>query len=222
MGEVALIVIGVTVALWADSWVAERGDRSRELARLAALHDDTSKTLAALTAERGEALAAAEALRKILVYEPPYRSSPELLALLRHGLLYGPQFHPELSVYQDLKSSGELALLTNAELRQALSGMAASLERLRLAQADVIMVQQLNVDSYMMEHIDLRTLLAATAGLEPPGGGNEASYDYISDIAFQNRLLFKLDLVSLLADDMADVEKVLRDVLNYLEFELAK
>ena len=116
--EVALIVVGVTIALWADSWVGERRDLQREHARLTALYADTEETLAAISDLRLEASEAAIALRKIVNLQPPYEPNDTTSDLLRHGLLYGLAFHPEMSVYDDLKNSGELALLTNSALRQ--------------------------------------------------------------------------------------------------------
>ena len=34
--ELAIVVLGVSVALWADNWAAERSDRHKEAARLVA------------------------------------------------------------------------------------------------------------------------------------------------------------------------------------------
>ena len=64
--------------------------------------------------------------------------------MLHYGLLYGSTFYPELNVYDDLKSSGELALLTNPELLRSLATMDSRLELMRIAQADLTAVQQLH------------------------------------------------------------------------------
>jgi hypothetical protein len=38
VAELVIIVTGVTIALWADTWVTGRDDRADETARLFALH----------------------------------------------------------------------------------------------------------------------------------------------------------------------------------------
>ncbi len=64
--EVSVVVLGVTIALWADGWVAERNDRSVEASRLSALQDNVSVTLADLSKARDNAGGAAAALHLLL------------------------------------------------------------------------------------------------------------------------------------------------------------
>ncbi|MEL7372957.1 MAG: hypothetical protein AAGJ36_00710, partial [Pseudomonadota bacterium] len=44
IAELAIIVLGVLIALWADGWVADRQDRKKEAARIAALRDNVVAT----------------------------------------------------------------------------------------------------------------------------------------------------------------------------------
>ena len=220
--EVALIFFGVTIALWADAWVGEQRDLQRENARLTALSADTEETLAALSAAHSQTSSAATALRKILVLQPPYEPYEEIFGLLRHSLLFGLAFHPEMSVYDDLKSSGELALLTNSRLRQALSNMDSGLEQLRLAQADLITVQQLNVDSYMVDHMDLISFYGEMTGIEQTGDLPMSDFEFLDDREFLNRIVLKLDLVTQLEAVLAEAEARVRDVKDLLESQLGK
>ena len=106
IAEFAIVVLGVTIALWADSWGTARGDHAEETARLYALRDNVTQTLAIVRDERDRSTGAVDALRK-LVNQNEFPLD-ELRDLLRYGLLYGPTFSPELNVYDDLKNSGEL------------------------------------------------------------------------------------------------------------------
>ncbi len=204
--ELALIVIGVTIALWADAWMGDRQDSHRENARLRALYTDTEETLVAISAARRDVSDAAVALRNILSLQPPYEPHNETLKLLRHGLLFGLAFHPEMSVYDDLKSSGELALLTNPVLRQTLSSMEAGLEQLRLTQADLTTVQQLNIDSYMVDHMELISFYGELTGLQQTEAGLPADLGFVDDREFRNRVLLKLDLVTQLEAVLQEAE----------------
>jgi len=220
--EVALIVVGITIALWADTWVGERRDSLRETARLTALYADTEKTLAAISEIYEETSDAATALRRILSLRPPYESERHTLNLLRHGLLFGLAFHPEMSVYDDLKNSGELALLTNPDLRQALSSMEAGLEQLQLTQADLTTVQQLNIDSYMVNQMDLISFYGEMTGLKHLNDGPPANFEFIGDRVFRNRALLKLDLVTQLETIIGEAESRVLAVKLGIEAELEK
>lgn len=220
VAELVLIVIGVSIALWADAWVGERRDAEREDARLSALYADTGETLEAISGIRVETSEAAAALRKILSLQPPYEPHSKTLALLRHGLLYGLAFHPEMSVYDDLKNSGELALLTNPDLRQALSSMEAGLEQLRLTQADLTTVQQLNVDSYMVDHMDLVSFYGELTGMEQVNSEAGADFGFVADREFRNRVLLKLDLVTQLEAVLGEAESRVLEVKRRIELEL--
>jgi len=83
--EFAIVVLGVTIALWADGWVAERSDRAEEFARLQALHHNVEGTLAKLRAARDNAAAATDALRELATLKPQDRTNSEAVDLLRHG-----------------------------------------------------------------------------------------------------------------------------------------
>ncbi len=218
--EVALIFLGVTIALWADAWVGEQRDVQRESARLTALYADTEDTLEALSTAHTQASGAATALRKILGLQPPYEPYEEILGLLRHGLLFGLTFHPEMSVYDDLKSSGELALLTNPELRRALSNMDSGLERLRLTQSDLTTVQQLNVDSYMVDHMDLVSFYGELTGLDQASDAPRSDLEFLGDREFLNRVVLKLDLVTQLEAALAETESRVQAVKALIESQL--
>ena len=220
--EVALIVIGITIALWADTWLGERRDAHREAARLTALYADTEKTLAAIAKMHQETSDAANALRNILDLQPPHQYDRQTLDILRHGLLFGSAFYPEMSVYDDLKNSGELALLTNPSLRQALSSMEAALEQLQLTQADLTSVQQLNIDSYMVDHMDLISFYGEMTGLQQANDEPPANLAFIVDKEFQNRVLLKLDLVTQLEMVVGETESRVLAVKRIIEAELEK
>ena len=192
IAELGIIVLGVLIALWADEWVAERADRQVERNRIEALRDNLDATRVRLDEAVEETRAAQEALTLAAYWQDPATLSQRHDVVLL-GLMYGPVFTPEINVYDDLKNSGDLGLLTNAELRQALAHMDAVFEELALLQSDVTMVQQLNVDSFLMQELGLGATMGPYLGLEdlPVDVPNP-------DIDMQrlrNLSLFKLDLV---------------------------
>lgn len=202
--ELTVVVLGVLIALSADGWVASRADLAVESARITALRDNIDQTLATLRAAQVEAHETADALRELASGTSPAR----MPQLLRVGFLFGPTFHPEINVYDDLKNSGELALLRSVPLRRALAGMDATLELVRLQQSDIVTVQQLNYDAFLIRELDLPALLGDYVGLKPVDSSLPAG----ASRELQNLAVFKLDLVLGLIDIYEQAEEALVEV----------
>ena len=212
--ELGIVILGVTVALWADGWAAERRDRSIETARLEALQGDVVRTLDELQQTREFADRVAEALRQLVEFTVSDAPTPAVQSALSVGLLGVPEFQPELGVYDDLRSSGELALFSDASLRQALSRMQSRVDRALSYQADLLTVQQLNVDPYLMRRFELRglmrDLLEDSAGLE----GFEPTV--LGDLEARNLAMFKLDMVTQLQLRLNEAEEALMRVREHV------
>ena len=218
--EFLIVVLGVTVALWADSWVAERANRDKEVARLHGLLDNVSSSLIDLRAERENASGAAEALQRLVRYAAKPVPDNELGDLLQYAFLYGSSFSAELNVYEDLKNSGELALLSNTELRQALAKMDSRLVQVKLAQSDLMAVMHDNFDSYWAKHADMRLVYAGVSGFEGFAQDGEADYRFVLDPEFRNRMMLKLDLVLWITYSLKDAEDALLNVENAISKQL--
>lgn len=195
VAEFIVIVLGVWIALWAEGWAADREDRAVETARLRALSENVEQTLAAVRSEQDDATGAAEALRDLILRAEVTTDAEGVREALAYGLLYVPAFTPELNVYEDLKSSGELGLLTSPKLRQALSAMEAALDNVDGAQRDMSTVQQLNYDRYLLARVDLRPVLGPILGLPNQAPPSYSDVDFILTTEFRNLALFKLDLI---------------------------
>ena len=190
--ELGVIVLGVLIALWADGQVAERADRRIEASRIAALQQNVTATRARLDRALEEARSAEEALTSTARWSDA-SSVAGRESMVTAGLLYGPVFTPELNVYADLKNSGDLALLRSGDLRQALARMDAVLEELALLQSDLVLVQQLNIDPFVIREFDLGSTVGSWVGLDDLAREPAApDFDFRT---FRNLSLFKLDLV---------------------------
>ena len=218
--EFLIVVLGVTVALWADSWVAERAARDKETARLYGLLDNVSSTLIDLRAERENASGAADTLQRLVLYEEKPVPENELGGVLQYAFLYGSAFSAELNVYEDLKSSGELALLSNADLRQALAKMDSRLVQVKLAQSDLMAVMHNNFDSYWAEHADMRLVYGGALGIEGFAQNVEVDYGFVLDPEFRNRMMLKLDLVQWVNQSLKEAEDALVNVENSISEQL--
>ena len=216
--ELAIVVVGVTLALWADDWASERADREEETSRLAALRTNIAETVADVDEHLQEAEQAMENLRAIVTEEPA--SANELRDRIAWGMFYGPVFSPQLNVYDDLKSSGELSLLTDPDLRSALARMDASMGRIELAQSDLTAVQQMHIDSYSVDSTNVRIFYGEELGLHRPDVSGTDQLDFASDPGFKSRMVLKLDLVMQLELRFREAQEVLLDVQNLIDQQL--
>jgi len=211
--ELTVIVIGVLIALWADDLATQRTARKVEALRIEALRTNVDETLSRLDNARNGVKRAEQALRIISSME--LGSAQPADSLFMTGILYGTaDFFPELNVYQDLKSSGELGLLRNTKLRRALATMDASLERVEIYQADLLEVQQLNYDRFAIEELDLAQLMGANLSLEIEDSLTNRSTDALR---IRNLAVFKLNLVMDLIAVYDRAESSLLEVLESMD-----
>lgn len=204
LAELIIIIAGVMIALWADSRVAARASRSTEGARLEALQANVHTTAAELHDYDERLERARHALRVLLASSRPNArpAADTLRAAFVLGFLDVLSLQPQLDVYDDLRSSGELGLLDDPNLRRALSAMQAARQDLASAIDDLATVQQLNFDPYLIRNTDMLLLF--------PDSTNAAASAYpnwlagvLSDREFRNLVVFKLDLIDVL-DRAAD------------------
>lgn len=218
--QLVLIVVGVTLALWADAWVTSRMDREIESARLESLDENVERTLEEVRDQVTGLDRTAGALRRLLAHsDSGTGSSAEALrASVIQGMLDFPSFNAHLNVYEDLKNSGELGLLRDPDLRQALSAMDAGLEWTRESRADLIQYQQLNVDPFLIRHVDLPLLLPELLLAQPTDENASdiqtagAYEELVSLQEFRNLVVFKLDLMEQLARVSSELEDALVQV----------
>jgi hypothetical protein len=220
LAEFVVIVLGVWIALWAEGWTEERNDREVETARLRALSENIDQTLEAVRSEQKEAAGAAQALRELISLSEVSNDPSGIRSALLYGLLFVPAFTPELNVYEDLKSSGELALLTNPRLRQALSSMEATLGDVAGAQQDMATVQQLNFDRYLLTRVDLRPILGPNLDLPDLAPAPSSDFEFTLTIEFRNLALFKLDLIVQTQGALDGAEERLTLVAHLIEEQL--
>lgn len=215
VAELGIIVLGVLIALWADGWVAERADRRTETARIQALRANVVATRARVAAARKDAEYVSKALEQVVYWEDLEALEGEKLGVLMRAYLFGPSFTREMNVYSDLENSGELALLTSADLRQALAVMDAALDAVESAQADLLTIQQLNLDPFVVEH------LAMSPGAGEILGLKGLPVDTVESLPglriFHNLALFKLDLIHQVGLRYAEADAALQAVETLID-----
>lgn len=215
VAELGIIVLGVLIALWADGWVSDRQDRDKETARLEALRDNVVATRERIETSRELADFVVGKLREVAYWEDLENFEEEKLGVLVPAYLAGPEFTPQMNVYDDLQNSGELALLTSDALRQALARMRSELDELQLSHDDLLTVQQLNFDPFAVQYIAISPATGFFLGLENLPVDPQPELPELRII--RNLALFKLDLLTELLEDYDAADEALQDVLSEID-----
>lgn len=215
LAELGIIVLGVLIALWADGWVSDRQDREKETARILALRENivASQALLADSIETADRVMAD--LQSMAYWTDLENFESEKMGEMLKGFLEGPRFTPEMNVYDDLESSGELALLTSDSLRQSLARMRAALLTIEISQQDLLTVQQLNFDRFAVENLAISRVPFEVSGLK----------DLPTDAApplpdlrlIRNLTLFKLDLISQIKKQYENADATFVQVLKEID-----
>ena len=221
--ELGIVVLGVSIALWADGWTTDRREREVESARLVALQRDLIRTLDEVGQTREYRDSVADGLRQLVGFTYVDGEDDAVMEALRTGFFGMPELQPELSVYADLRSSGELSLFSDASLRPALSAMRARIDRLLVYQAALLNVQQINVAPYLLRRFDLSELFRGRfEDLEIPTGQADSGTALTADMEARNLALFKLDMLTQFALRLDEVEGALLSVQQILVAQLER
>jgi hypothetical protein len=131
LGELAIVVVGVLLALAADRWNGARQDRAAEQAYLAELEADLRDDTSALSAEitRAERREASARLMMSVVLEGVAIDDPAHFVLsVVNASTYGEPVQSR-ETFDDLVQTGRLGLITDPALRRELTEYYNSIER---------------------------------------------------------------------------------------------
>lgn len=130
-GEFGVIVVGVLVALLAESWWDQRGERTREMEMLERIYDELPGDSAALAIWGGWlefVEPSVDVVRVVLAGGEPVPASAALA--LSYGVATVVIRGRSAGTWDDLVASGGLADVTDADLRRALVGFYGEFEDL--------------------------------------------------------------------------------------------
>ncbi|NNK79857.1 MAG: hypothetical protein HKO93_00035 [Flavobacteriales bacterium] len=124
IGEIALVMIGILLALQVNNWNELRKERGREVGFLHGLKTDLladQRQLDYIIERRTEKVANAIALLK----EVPLRTHQEVFAAdSMIGRLFGwVEFVPQRNTFDELVSSGNLSIISNDSIKNMLLGL---------------------------------------------------------------------------------------------------
>lgn len=157
IGEIALIVVGILIAVDIGDKNQARKDRAEETEILLKLKVDLGDTKAneAKTTNQFSTVRNSVMLLVNFIADPSEApEEDELHELLSKALIYR-FYKPSMSTYTEILNSGDHALIRSDELRQALAGLDEKLKHLETLTQDLFNRWTTVEEPYMVDHLVL-------------------------------------------------------------------
>lgn len=217
LGEIALVVIGILIALQINNWNQNRIDEKNERIYLIGLKEEfqiSKRKLQELIAVNRQNYQGAQ---KILAYATSGRDSLNELTL--SNLLYQTfsadiAFNPNNSFLQEMINSGNLKTLSNPALRTQLTNWISTLEDIS-RQEEELGIQRVKVlDRFRTNDTSLRTIFIQ-AGVDdnlglPAPADTLSNLPLLDSTAFENNVL--MFLITSQATEQAHYQPLMKEL----------
>ncbi|WP_445386531.1 DUF6090 family protein [Robiginitalea sp. IMCC44478] len=226
IGEIALVMIGILLALQVNNWNEERKQKQEEQVLLANLLKD----LESAAQQSAVFISSEEKLVNNLVL---------LLGVHPKGLTFSPSSLKEDNILEilwnfesnvpvinsliEIKNTGKANIISNARIREKFTSLELSLNRLNTAVKDRLTVQQIRIDGIAENEINfVRYLNSPSTKIEVDlKGESENNYmDLFQKQNIRNLLVMKLVLSNEVLSIRQDLQNELDQVIQLTEKEL--
>jgi hypothetical protein len=190
LGELAIVVLGVLIALWADGLRQDRADRDAEVEYLESLGDDFSISLTQLDSVLAEHRDQIGSLESLLSEDLAAQPADSLRRWVRQGLWSIVEWSPQVSTLRDLQASGDLRVLQDNTLRRALAELDRTLGLGAVEHADFTAVQHQLIDPFLAQALDVPELFSPSGAQ----GAADALMVVMRSQQARNLIAYKLEM----------------------------
>ncbi len=226
IGEIALVVIGILIALSLNNWNENRKVNKEEVLILKSLHDDLN--LAKKQSETN--ILTEQDLKATLVFLINFKSnkdelikSMDLDSIFNHGLWSLGGDSPVINAYSDLKNTGQIGLIKNKNIRKKFTDLEVSFVQLKGMIDDRLNVHQIRIDDIAEKDINFVRL---NSGKIPELIiENEIFNDYdliLSNFRIRNLLTIKLRMSDDVLDNSKTLDLEILELITLIKTELSK
>ena len=191
VGEILLVVVGILIALQVNNWNQTRLDKKAETAYLERLMKELEQDLESISAtldlyegrkKRAEFLMASKTNSSIVEAEPTYF----IQSIEYAGYTNTPAVSDH--TYEEIKSSGRLAIITNESLRSLLSGYYT---RVKNREQYTFITQDIQ-----LRYLEHRAgILTDSQQIAMGSLGNDNQYDAVAALAVYYRMMAKKEFL---------------------------
>ncbi len=152
-----IVVAGILIAFQITNWNEGRQDRAEEFQVLIALKDNIAKTRSDLAFEISGTETGQASLKILTEYSDGDHDELSTADIDKH-ILYGiytlPAFEPSMVAYDELRNTGRLGLISNANLRKKLQAFSTGIEALDREEAGLSKMAYETSDPFLLKHVD--------------------------------------------------------------------
>ena len=230
IGEIALVVIGILLALAINNVNEGRKTRKNEQVYLKGLHSDFSASkakLQELITVNACNYQGAQQIANLMYQTDSLPSEAELSTLLFQTFAYDIAFNPNSSLLDEMVSSGSLKDLSNVGLRWQLTNWNSFLVDIEKQEADLRNNRERLLDLVRNDDYNLRGILEKAGFSEdvmglPPGRQGQSNLHILQSTTFENNLMIFI-LTSILTETehyqplMVDLDRILSTLEEEIE-----
>lgn len=229
LGEVALIVLGILIALQVSNYNDIKKSKLREEKYLIALKDEMTRNLQVLKNERAslsQALAAQRKLGDVLKQKSDTISETYFSFLLTTS--FSPEFELdyENGIMTQLISTGGLSEIRNDSLRNIIASWQGSMVGLRKQEKELQLYRR-NATQHLIENGDLNTLFFdpllekdKNHKLYKPNNSNKS---LLNDQVFENYIQLYMTIADFLQSNFYDwLEKEITQTIEMIDRSIRK
>ena len=215
--EFIVIILGVLIALAADTWRESRQEVADAERHLYALRDDMAESVTTLRSWRATRDSMEYSLVQLLEMDLSAAPPDAVSARLYQGLFMIGNYEPRLASMRDLEATGEVRLLS-PEIRLGLAELGQRLGDFQKLEDDLIESQQGLIDPFLAREFPLAAVLREADAL-PISARSTTTRDWeplTSDHA-RSLMAFKLSLMKIGTERGSALEEQMLELLGLIE-----
>ncbi len=224
--EVLIVVVGIFIGLQVDDWNQARRDRLEERVYLEELLEDFETNRLALirsTSSLEEIITAMTALLEQSTMDTPAWTVDELNDAFRN-IHRMPTFIPVERAFANLTGAGDLKLIRNRELKNALAQYFSATELVALVQNTHELELVQTFQPYVIENMDFQAVIYQRVEdfPLPPAVEESRLLEVLGTREFRNNLTQKWTICTDLLDQHRQMQVRTDGVIRILEAEIGK
>jgi len=191
IGEIALVVIGILIALQVNNWSQNKESVNKEQEYLIALNNDFQQTKKLFEANRTEHEIVKSSMKEILDWAEeggiPIKERVRFDSIFG-GVFWRSHFDPPLGTVQTILSSGNLNLIRNEELASLLTQWSSLVENYRSVENEALNHFYDVIYPFISDKVNLQDMDKGIPVQVPWSHSETKAYLLLSNRKFQNMI----------------------------------
>ena len=224
IGEIALVVIGILIALQVNNWNQHRFNESKEQGYLLSLKSDFQKTKNLFETNKWEHQNVKSAMEQLLHWaEVGGLDSQDHLKFdsLLSNVFYRSSFDPPLGTVETILGSGNVDLITNKKLVSLLTQWTSRVDHYRYEETRAVDHFYQTIYPFLLEKINLQDLDKGIPTTVPWPHGITNAHQLISNQEFHNIIYVHWVIQWNILDRYApNIDDTVDDILELIDEDL--